>query len=136
MPVQPVRGSEAAAVDPKPELQAAVTRIVRELMPQSADVAAIVERPREAAHGDYATNVALVLAKAARRNPRELATQIGAALGNALPHLIDAPEVAGPGFINIRLKPAARQRVVASLQAATERYLRSQTPARQSERHS
>jgi arginyl-tRNA synthetase len=98
-------------------------------MPQSADVAASVERPREAAHGDYATNVALVLAKAARRNPRELATQIGAALGNALPHLIDAPEVAGPGFINIRLKPAARQRVVAAVLAATDRFGRSEALA-------
>ena len=88
-----------------------------------------VERPRDASHGDYATNVALVLAKAARRNPRELAATIGTALGAALPNLIDAPQVAGPGFLNVTLKDAARQRVVAAVLAAGDRFGRSDTRA-------
>ncbi|MCW2743886.1 MAG: argS2, partial [Mycobacterium sp.] len=60
-----------------------------------------VERPRNRDHGDYASNVALVLAKAAKRPPRDvaqlLATRLTAAPG------IEAVEVAGPGFLNVRL---------------------------------
>ena len=83
-----------AALDPKLEIHAAVARIVREQVPDAA-VTVAVERPRDASHGDYATNVALVLAKAAQRNPRELAKAIGASLETALAHLID--EAAGRG---------------------------------------
>ena len=129
MPASPARGSDAAAVDPRLVIQEAVARIVREQVPQLPDVAVIVERPREPAHGDYATNAALVLAKVARRNPRELATQIGRALEAALPGLIERPEIAGPGFINVRLTPAARQRVVAAVLASTDRYGRSDARA-------
>ncbi len=64
-----------------------------------------VERTRDAQHGDFATNVALRLAKAARRNPRELAVAIAAAL--PANDLIDRTEVAGAaGFINFYLKSA------------------------------
>ena len=128
MPAQPGRDS-AAAVAPKLEIQAAVARIVREQLPDAAGVTVTVERPRDASHGDYATNVALVLAKAARRNPRELAATIGTALGAALPNLIDAPQVAGPGFLNVTLKDAARQRVVPAVLAAGDRFGRSDTRA-------
>jgi arginyl-tRNA synthetase len=132
MPVSEARAIPPAAVNPRLEIQAAVTRIVRAEVPQAADVAVAVERPREAAHGDYATNIALLLAKPAGRNPRELARAIGASLESALPDLIDPPEVAGPGFINVRLKAAARRRVVAAVLAEGERYGRSD--ARASER--
>ena len=64
-----------------------------------------LERTRDAAHGDFASSIALKLAKAARRNPRELAQAIVAALP-ASP-LIARAEVAGAGFINIHLSPAA-----------------------------
>jgi arginyl-tRNA synthetase len=60
-----------------------------------------VEAPREAAHGDLATNVAMVLAKPAGRKPRELAELIAPALA-AHPDIVSA-EIAGPGFINLRL---------------------------------
>ena len=64
-----------------------------------------VERPRNPEHGDYATNVALQLAKAAGRPPREVAEL----LASRLRHVsgITAVEIAGPGFLNIRLDPAA-----------------------------
>jgi arginyl-tRNA synthetase len=132
MSASPVRGSDAAAVAPRLVLQEAVARIVREHVPQLPDVAVTVERPRDPAHGDYATNAALVLAKAARRNPRELASQIGVALEAALAGLIERPEIAGPGFINVRLTAAARQRVVAAVLAAADRY--GQSDARAGER--
>src|SRR5579872_4318899 len=65
----------------------------------------LVEPPRDAAHGDMATNVAMVLAKDARRKPRELADLFADKL--RADDLIAKVEVAGPGFINMSLKPAA-----------------------------
>jgi arginyl-tRNA synthetase len=65
----------------------------------------VVEPPREAAHGDMATNAAMVLAKDAGRKPRELAEAIAAKL--AADGAVAKAEVAGPGFINLTLKPAA-----------------------------
>ena len=65
--------------------------------------AVVVERTRDAQHGDFATNIALRLAKAAGRNPRELAQAIVAAL--PANELIARTEVAGAGFINFYLKP-------------------------------
>lgn len=77
----------------------------------------LLERPKVAAHGDVATNVAMQLAKPARRNPRELAQAIVDALmaqpGAA--SLIEAAEIAGPGFINLRITAAARQAVIAAV---------------------
>ncbi len=64
-----------------------------------------VEPPRDPTHGDMATNAAMVLAKDAGKKPRELAAAIAAKLG-ADP-LVDKVEVAGPGFINLTLKPVA-----------------------------
>jgi arginyl-tRNA synthetase len=65
--------------------------------------AVAVEPPRDAAHGDLASNAAMVLAKGAGTNPRELASAIAPKL-EAVPG-VTAVEVAGPGFINIRLSP-------------------------------
>jgi arginyl-tRNA synthetase len=65
----------------------------------------VVEPPRDAAHGDMATNAAMVLAKEARVKPRELAEQIAAKM--RADDLIASVDVAGPGFINLTLKPSA-----------------------------
>jgi arginyl-tRNA synthetase len=65
----------------------------------------VVEPPREAAHGDLSTNAALVLAKDARKKPRELAERIIAKLAGD--DLLAKLEVAGPGFVNLTLNPAA-----------------------------
>jgi arginyl-tRNA synthetase len=65
----------------------------------------VVEPPRDTAHGDMATNSAMVLAKDAGRKPRELADAMAAKLRND--DVLEKVEVAGPGFINITLKPAA-----------------------------
>jgi len=124
MPDEPGRDA-TAVIAPKQLIQAAVARIVREQLPDSQGIAVTVERPRAAAHGDYATNVALTVAKAAKRNPRELASTIGALLGQALPQLIEPPEVAGPGFLNVTLKDAARQRVVNAVLTAGDHYGRT-----------
>lgn len=65
----------------------------------------VVEPPRDATHGDMATNAAMVLAKEARAKPRDLAEQIAARLRTDA--LIEKVDVAGPGFINLTLKPSA-----------------------------
>ncbi|MBU4612509.1 arginine--tRNA ligase [Achromobacter sp. GG226] len=82
------------------------------------------ERPKVAAHGDFATNVAMQLAKPLKRNPRELATALVEAL-KAQPGadaLVADAEVAGPGFINLRVTPQAKQAVVAAIAAQGERF--------------
>src|SRR5437870_3327012 len=80
--------------------------VVAGMLPAGIDQSRIaVEPPREAAHGDLATNAAMVLAKHARKKPRELAERIAAKLGSD--DIFAKVEVAGPGFINVTLKPAA-----------------------------
>ncbi|MEY8577921.1 arginine--tRNA ligase [Corynebacteriaceae bacterium 6-324] len=79
-----------------------------------------VERPRNPEHGDYATNVALQVAKKAGVNPRELATWLAEALAES--EAIDVAEIAGPGFLNIRLAAAAQGEIVAKIAAAGENY--------------
>jgi arginyl-tRNA synthetase len=84
----------------------AVNTLVGSLLPQAVDPAWIsVERARDASHGDYASNIALRLAKSAGRPPREIAQAIVAALAPS-PMLARA-EVAGAGFINLHLLPGA-----------------------------
>src|SRR6266702_809255 len=63
----------------------------------------VVEPPRDASHGDMATNAAMVLAKEAKAKPRDLAEAIAAKL--RADELIASVDVAGPGFINLTLKP-------------------------------
>ncbi len=79
-----------------------------------------VSPPREAAHGDMASNVAMVAAKAAGMPPRALADALAKALAT-VPE-IAAAEVAGPGFLNIRLRPAALHAVIPAILAAGEAY--------------
>ncbi len=102
-------------------LQQAVNRLVGGLLATApAPDQITVERTRDAQHGDYATNVALRLAKAARRNPRELAQAIAAAL--PANELIARTEVAGAGFINFHLAPGAYAAQLAAVYAQGERY--------------
>ncbi|MEO6748567.1 MAG: arginine--tRNA ligase [Casimicrobiaceae bacterium] len=89
-------------------------------MPDAGDTPAELLRPRDPAHGDFATNVAMVAAKRQRRNPRELAQAIVAALP-ASP-LVARTDIAGAGFINIVLTAAARQAVVVRVLAEGDRY--------------
>ena len=82
-----------------------------------------LERPKQAGHGDFACNIALVLAKPLKRNPRELAQAIAAALD--APGLIARAEIAGPGFINLFVDAAARNGVVHAVLAGADTYGRS-----------
>ncbi len=81
-------------------------------LPQGLDFGNVaVEPPRDPAHGDMATNAAMVLAKPAGMKPREIADRLAARLTDGR---IAAAEVAGPGFLNLRLSPAVWQGVVAT----------------------
>src|SRR5690606_18662083 len=90
-------------------LQAAVHHILPEASPVIK-----LERPKQAGHGDIASNVAMQIAKPARRNPRELAQEIVAhVLANpAAAGLVESADVAGPGFITVRLTQAPHQQVL------------------------
>ncbi|OZI32274.1 arginine--tRNA ligase [Bordetella genomosp. 10] len=103
-------------------IQSAVAGLLPDVQPNI-----LLERPKVAAHGDVATNVAMQVAKPARRNPRELAQAIvDALLANpAARDLIDSAEVAGPGFINLRYTAAARQAVLPAVAAQGADYGRA-----------
>lgn len=88
--------------------------------PQHAQTDLVLDRPKETRHGDYACNVALQLARALKRPPRDIAQAIVAALP-ASPFL-DKAEVAGAGFINLFLKRAFKQQVVSEILARAESY--------------
>ncbi|MFZ2998870.1 MAG: arginine--tRNA ligase [Undibacterium umbellatum] len=74
-----------------------------------------LERPRDPSHGDAACNIAMQIAKPLRKNPRELAQTIVAAVEAQNSPLVACVEIAGPGFINIRLATAAKQAVVTTV---------------------
>ncbi|MFT7721236.1 MAG: arginine--tRNA ligase [Roseateles sp.] len=105
-------------IQAKQALLAALADSLQEIAPGSNAVAAF-ESPKQAAHGDFACTAAMQLAKPLKANPRELATRLVAALQArpAFQQWVQSLEIAGPGFINIRLKPAAKQAVVAEVLA-------------------
>lgn len=81
--------------------------------PEPASVSVSVERTRDARHGDFATNIAMRLAKSARQKPRDLAQRIIDELPES--ELIDKVSIAGPGFINFHVSAAAFQHRVAEI---------------------
>ena len=103
----------------KQELLAALANTLESLSPGAGSKAAF-ESPKVAAHGDFASTAAMQLAKPLQRKPRELAEELSAALlaTPAFTQWVEAIEIAGPGFLNIRLKTAAKQQVVREVLAA------------------
>ncbi len=109
--------------DLRQNLERVIRDAVRAVVPEHADTPVGLDRPKQAAHGDYASNIALALAKRAKRNPRELAQALVAALPAS--QLIDRVEIAGAGFINLFVTPAARQAIVARVLAERDEFGRS-----------
>lgn len=97
----------------KTELLTALAAALEQLHP-GAGAKAAFENPKAAAHGDLACTAAMQLAKPLKANPRQLAQQLVELLQASAPYQrwVEALDIAGPGFINIRLKPAAKQEVV------------------------
>jgi arginyl-tRNA synthetase len=110
-------------IQAKQALLAALADSLQDIAPGST-VPAAFESPKQAAHGDFACTAAMQLAKPLKANPRELATRLIAALEArpAFQQWVQSLEIAGPGFINIRLKPAAKQAVVAEVLGAGSKF--------------
>ena len=100
-----------------------LTRALATVAPGEPADAFVLERPRDPAHGDFATNAAMQLARTLKAPPRKLAERLVAALPAS--DWIEPPEIAGPGFINFRLKPAAKQSIVRTIREAGGAYGRA-----------
>ncbi|MBF6629920.1 MAG: arginine--tRNA ligase [Comamonas sp.] len=107
----------------KQELLTALAAELETLSP-GAGARAAFENPKVAAHGDFACTAAMQLAKPLKANPRALGEQLKAAL-EAAPSFqkwVDAIEIAGPGFLNIRLKPAAKQEIIREVLGQADKF--------------
>jgi arginyl-tRNA synthetase len=106
-------------IQAKQELLQALAAALAELAPTAPPVAAF-ELPKQAAHGDLAITTAMSLARTLKKNPRELALGLVDVLQRqpAVQRWVQALEIAGPGFINLRLKDSARQAVVSEVLSA------------------
>ena len=101
-------------MDPKAEIEGALRRALEHEAPERAGVPIVLERPKQAGHGDFSSNIALQLVKLLKRNPRELAQALSDAIAASpeLARVAERPEIAGPGFINFRLKAAVKLGVI------------------------
>ena len=93
-----------------------------------AGTAALLERPRDPSHGDWATNLAMTLAKPLGRKPRDIATDIVAQL-DVRAAGVQAVEIAGPGFINFHMDPGAQAEVLRTILAQGAAFGRRTAPA-------
>ena len=100
-------------IQAKQELLSALSEAIQEISP-GATVAAAFESPKQAAHGDLACTAAMQLARPLKRNPRQVAEALRDHLlaTPAFQQWVEAVEIAGPGFLNIRLKSVAKQEVL------------------------
>lgn len=113
-------------IQAKQELLAALSAAMTQVSPGTT-VAAAFESPKQAALGDLACTAALQLAKPLKRNPREVATALMAALMSdaRAQRWVESAEIAGPGFLNLRLKAAAKQAVVREILEGGEAFGRA-----------
>jgi arginyl-tRNA synthetase len=114
-----------------PDLRAHLTKLLRGAQAAAGagayEVPIVLERPKSAEHGDYASNIAMQLARPMKRNPRDIAQ----ALVQALPisPYLEKAEIAGAGFINLYLKAAAKHRVVPQILSLGAEYGRTGSAA-------
>jgi arginyl-tRNA synthetase len=116
------------ATDPKSQIEAAVRKALEKVAPSHASAPFVFERPKQASHGDFSLNIALQLAKALNARPRELAQSLSEttiAITPSILELIEKPEVAGPGFLNFRLKAGTKLNVVRQVLTEGENFGRT-----------
>jgi len=112
------------AHDVKSQLTSLLQQALASVAPTATDTPIYLERPRDPTHGDFATNLAMQLAKALKKNPREIAGQLLAELPVSV--LVAKAEIAGAGFINFTLDARAKIDVVGAVLVDGENYGRSQ----------
>src|SRR4030095_14746832 len=103
------------ATDPKSQIEAAVRKALEKVAPAHAHIPFVFERPKQASHGDFSLNIALQLAKALNAKtpaPAESLSDTTVAVTPSILELIEKPEVAGPGFVNFRLKAGTKVAVI------------------------
>ncbi|HEV8109562.1 MAG TPA: arginine--tRNA ligase, partial [Burkholderiales bacterium] len=106
------------ATDPKALIEELLRKALQEKAPQSADTPIVIERPKQTGHGDFSSNVALQAAKTAKMKPRDLAVALQESIAAqvsasaTLSDAIEKPEIAGPGFINFKLKAGTKTAVI------------------------
>jgi len=120
--------------DPKRRLADAYRSALAREAPEHADFPVLFEKPRQPEHGDFACSIALQLAKRLKRNPRQFAESLTGAAIAAFPDFKEfflGYDIAGPGFINFRLKPAVKLAAVQQALEAGMRYgrVRKSKPA-------
>jgi arginyl-tRNA synthetase len=110
-------------IQAKQDLLVALGAAIAQISPQ-AEVAPAFESPKQAAHGDLACTLAMQLAKPLKRNPRELAALLIEALQRqpAVQRWVERMDIAGPGFINLRLQAGAKQAIVSEVLKAGEQF--------------
>jgi len=110
-------------IQAKRALLSALGEALRSVVPDAA-FTPVFEAPKQASHGDLACTAAMQLAKPLKKNPRELAQALIAALEaqQAVQQWVSSMEIAGPGFINLRLKPEAKQAIVGEVLAEGARF--------------
>jgi arginyl-tRNA synthetase len=117
--------------DPKETFRTILEEAARKVAPADAIPEILVERPKNPEHGDLSSNVAMQLSKKLRRNPREIAQELVNTSASPLisSGLTDQPAtIAGAGFLNIKLKPAAKLQAIAEVLRQGGNYGRAQSP--------
>ena len=109
--------------DIKSHLSGLMRTALLSVAPAHADTAILLERPKQASHGDFACNLAMQLARSMKRNPRELAQLLLSEIPKS--EFVAKSEIAGAGFINFHLLPAAKLAVVGRVLAQGEEFGKS-----------
>lgn len=102
--------TQVSPIDPKTHLAELLSAALKSVAPDQGNPGIVLERSKQAQHGDYACNLALQLAKALKRPPRDIAARLVAALPAS--SCLEKAEIAGAGFINLFLKRSFKQSVV------------------------
>ena len=121
--MRPFADRPSMAAEIRTRIVALVREALQRVAPQSSNIPITLERPKQAAHGDFATSVALQLAKPLKLNPRDIAGRLLAELRPS--PLVARAEVAGAGFINFTLAPAAKLEILGAVLAQGAAFGRS-----------
>ena len=126
-----LESSPITSFDPKSHLAELLRSALASVAPDMAAAATapeiLIERPKQASHGDFASNLAMQLARVLKANPRDIAQRLLAALPAS--SMLDKAEIAGAGFINFTLAPIARTGIVKDVLAQGETFGRSKLGA-------